>query len=50
VILLREGRVAAAGAKRTVLTAERLSDLFNAPIAIEEDDGYYYARPGRSAS
>jgi iron complex transport system ATP-binding protein len=45
VILLREGRVAAAGPKRTVLTAERLSDLFNAPITLEEHDGYYYARP-----
>jgi iron complex transport system ATP-binding protein len=50
VILLREGRIAAAGAKRPVLTAERLSDLFGSPIAIEENDGYYYARPGRSAS
>jgi iron complex transport system ATP-binding protein len=47
VILLREGRVAAAGPKRTVLTAERLSDLFAAPIALEESGGYYYARPAR---
>src|SRR3989441_689021 len=46
VILLREGRIAAAGAKRSVLTAERLSDLFSAPIALEESDGYFYARPG----
>jgi iron complex transport system ATP-binding protein len=46
VILLRDGRIAAAGAKRSVLTAERLSSLFSAPIAIEENDGYYYARPG----
>ena len=50
VILLREGRIAASGPKRDVLTAERLSDLFNAPIAIDENDGYYYARPGRTAS
>jgi iron complex transport system ATP-binding protein len=51
VILLREGRVAAAGAKRMVLTAERLSGLFNAPITLEEHDGYYYARPsGNRAS
>ena len=45
VILLREGRVVAAGPKRSVLTAERLSGLFNAPITLEEHDGYYYARP-----
>src|SRR5207247_3487911 len=32
VILLREGRIAASGSKRDVLTAERLSELFNAPI------------------
>jgi hypothetical protein len=30
-----------------VLTAERLSELFNAPIRLEESDGYYYAQPGR---
>ena len=43
-ILLRDGRIAAAGPKRSVLTAERLSDLFDAPIRLEENDGYYYAR------
>jgi iron complex transport system ATP-binding protein len=48
VVLLREGRLAAAGPKRSVLTAERLSALFNAPIALEENDGYYYARPDRA--
>lgn len=45
VILVSEGRIAAAGAKRDILTSERLSALFNAPIALEEDDGYYYGRP-----
>ena len=45
VVLLREGRIAAAGPKASVLTAERLSGLFNAPIALEENDGYFYARP-----
>jgi iron complex transport system ATP-binding protein len=47
VILLREGRVTAAGPKRLILTNDRLSDLFNASITIEENDGYIYARPGR---
>ena len=45
VIMLCGGRLAADGLKRSVLTAECLSDLFGAPIAVEEDDGYYYARP-----
>jgi iron complex transport system ATP-binding protein len=47
VILLREGRIAGAGAKRSMLTADRVSELFNAPIAIEENDGYFYARPAK---
>ena len=47
VILLREGRIAASGTKQSVLTAERLSELFSAPIRLEESDGYYYAQPGR---
>jgi iron complex transport system ATP-binding protein len=45
VVLLQAGRMAAAGSKVSVLTAERLSELFSAPIALEENDGYYYARP-----
>jgi iron complex transport system ATP-binding protein len=48
VILLRHGRVMASGPKRDVLTAERLTQLFDSPIALEESDGYYYARPGTS--
>ena len=46
VVLLRGGRIVASGPKRSVLTAEGLSALFDAPIAIDEQDGYYYARPG----
>jgi iron complex transport system ATP-binding protein len=45
VILLRDGRVAAEGDKRSILTAARLSGLFDAPVAIDEADDYYYARP-----
>jgi iron complex transport system ATP-binding protein len=44
VILLRQGRVAADGPKRSVLTAEHLSDLFGAPIVLEEHEGYFQAR------
>ena len=46
VILVGEGKIAAAGSKREILTAAHLSALFNAPIALEEGDGYFYARPG----
>ena len=45
VILVSQGRIAAAGAKRDILTSARISTLFNAPIALEEEDGYFYARP-----
>ena len=44
VILLRGGRVAAAGDKRSVLTAGRLSELFEASVSIDEQNGYYYVR------
>jgi iron complex transport system ATP-binding protein len=44
VILLRQGRVVADGPKKSVLTAEHLSDLFGAPIALDEHDGYFQAR------
>lgn len=46
VILLGGGRIVASGPKGSVLTAENLSGLFDAPVAVEEGDGYYYARPG----
>jgi iron complex transport system ATP-binding protein len=45
VILVSQGRIAAAGSKREILTSAHLSALFNAPIVLEEDDGYYYGRP-----
>jgi len=48
VLLLRGGRIVTDGPKRSVLSAEHLSDLFDAPVAIDEEDGYYYARPGGS--
>jgi iron complex transport system ATP-binding protein len=46
VILLRDGRIAADGVKRSMLNAECLSGVFNAPVAVDETDGYFYARPG----
>ena len=46
VVLLKHGRIAASGPKQDVLTAERLTDLFESPVKLIEEDGYYYARPG----
>lgn len=44
VVLLKNGRVACTGPKRSILTDARLSSLFEAPVAVQEVDGYYYAR------
>ena len=45
IVLVNHGRIAASGSKREVLTSTRISALFDASIALEEEDGYYYARP-----
>jgi iron complex transport system ATP-binding protein len=42
VILLRDGRIVADGPKASVLTAERLSTLFGAPLHISRQDGYFH--------
>jgi iron complex transport system ATP-binding protein len=43
-ILIKRGRVACAGPKRTILTDGNLSALFDAPVAVHEAGGYYHAR------
>lgn len=43
VILLRDGRVVADGPKGEILTAERLSALFGAPVGLDESGGYFSA-------
>ena len=48
VILLRRGRVAFDGPKPRVLTAERLTKTFGAPLKVERAGGYYSARLQRS--
>ena len=45
VILLRAGRIAADGPKDEILSPRALSETFGSPIAVQQDDGYYYARP-----
>jgi iron complex transport system ATP-binding protein len=42
VIMLRDGRIVADGAKTSVLTAERLSELFGMPLRISVRDGYFH--------
>jgi iron complex transport system ATP-binding protein len=41
VVLLRRGRVAAAGPKATTLTGANLTAVFEAPITLTETGGYY---------
>jgi iron complex transport system ATP-binding protein len=44
VILLRDGRIVADGAKASVLTSEKMSALFGVPLAISCQDGYFHIR------
>jgi iron complex transport system ATP-binding protein len=44
VILLRRGQVARDGAKADVLSADALSDAFDAPLTVERDGGYFHVR------
>ena len=43
ILLMREGRIVADGPKRDLLTAARLTDLFQTPITLTERDGHYHA-------
>jgi iron complex transport system ATP-binding protein len=45
VILLRDGRIFADGNAAANLTAARLTELFDYPVAVDVADGYHYARP-----
>ncbi len=42
VVLLREGRILADGAKQEILNAEHLSSLFGVPVRIGQRDGYFH--------
>jgi len=42
VVLLREGRILADGAKQEILTAEHLSALFGVPVRLVQQDGYFH--------
>jgi iron complex transport system ATP-binding protein len=44
VVLLKRGRIAADGSKRSVITAAALGDLFDARVVVTGSDGYYHVR------
>ncbi len=41
-VLLRRGKIAADGKKEELLTSERLSELFAAPVNVVRQDGHYH--------
>ena len=43
ILMMREGRIVADGAKEELLTAERLSDLFKTEVQLSERDGFFHA-------
>jgi iron complex transport system ATP-binding protein len=43
VLMMREGRIVADGAKATLLTEERLSGLFGVDVKLKERDGFHHA-------
>jgi iron complex transport system ATP-binding protein len=45
VVFLREGRVVADGAKRSVITVENLEKTFGVAARLAERDGYYFVYP-----
>ena len=40
-LLLKEGRIFADGPKQQLLTTERMTELFDAPLEVVQSDGYY---------
>ncbi len=43
VICMKDGNIVASGKKEDVLTDRQMSDLFDIPVRIHHDGGYYYA-------
>lgn len=48
IVLLKDGRVLADGAKPDLLTGRRLSETFETPVDVVRANGYYRAVPGES--
>jgi iron complex transport system ATP-binding protein len=49
VLLLRSGQVIADGDKESVLTSQRLTDLYDIPLQVIHSDGFYQAVPRETA-
>jgi iron complex transport system ATP-binding protein len=45
VVLLNRGQVVADGSKETILTESNLARLYNTPLALKLDEGFYHANP-----
>jgi iron complex transport system ATP-binding protein len=43
VILMKDGRFVADGRKEEILTDAKIGGLFNIPVQVKEDGGWYYA-------
>lgn len=43
VILMKEGKIIQDGKKETILTEDKITDLFSVPVRIHQDYGYYFA-------
>ncbi len=50
IVLLRRGKVVAAGAKSDTLTSANLSAVFESPIVVSEADGYFSAKVHAASS
>lgn len=48
VVLLKNGRIVADGAKHEVVTEEHLEAVYETPVRVTEIDGYYVATPRRA--
>jgi iron complex transport system ATP-binding protein len=45
VVLLKSGSILAAGPKADVLTSENLTQLYDVPVKVDEESGWYRALP-----
>jgi iron complex transport system ATP-binding protein len=45
VILIRNGRIIGDGPKGEMMKPERLTEAFDGPMMVEENNGYYFAQP-----
>ncbi len=48
IVLLKDGKVVADGEKASLLTSDRLSNLYDTSIRVIERDGYFLAYPGQA--